>query len=91
LIDSFLDSGCVAGYPHGPHQYICTPTYQVPSVKYPASNTENQLRFGEFLFHLLEVAVVVDFAREKKMFFTGFAHHKSGLWKSCELCLASRL
>jgi len=43
--------------------------------------------FVRFLFHLLEVAVCIDFAREKKMFLTGFAHCKVGLWKSCELGL----
>lgn len=43
--------------------------------------------FVKFLFHLSEVAVSIDFAREKKMFFTGFTHCKVGLWKSCELDL----
>ena len=43
--------------------------------------------FGKILFHLSEVAVSIDFAREKKLFFTGFAHRKVGLWKSCELDL----
>jgi len=43
--------------------------------------------FVKFLFHLLEVAVGIDFAREKKMFFTGFTHCKVRLWKSCELGL----
>jgi len=43
--------------------------------------------FTKFLFHLLEVAVGIDFAREKKLFLTGFAHHKFSLWKSCELGL----
>jgi hypothetical protein len=47
----------------------------------------NQLRFGKFLFHFIEVSVVIDFAREKKMFLTGFAHRKYDLWKSCGLCL----
>jgi hypothetical protein len=47
----------------------------------------NQLRFVEFLFHLIEVSVVIDFAREKKMFLTGFAHRKYDLWKSCGLRL----
>jgi hypothetical protein len=41
----------------------------------------------KFLFHLLEVAVSIDFAREKKIYFTGFTHRKVGLWKSCELGL----
>ena len=43
--------------------------------------------FTNFLFHLSEVAVNIDFAREKKMFFTGFTHYKVRLWKSCELGL----
>jgi hypothetical protein len=43
--------------------------------------------FVKILFHLLEVAVSIDFAREKKMFLTGFTHRKAGLWKSCELDL----
>jgi len=43
--------------------------------------------FTNFLFHLLEVAVGIDFAREKKMFFTGFTHCKVQLWKSGELGL----
>jgi hypothetical protein len=45
------------------------------------------LCFVKFLFHLSEVAVGIDFAREKKMFLTGFTHCKVGLWKSCELGL----
>jgi len=51
----------------------------------------NQICFTKFLFHLLEVAVSIDFAREKKMFFTGFTHCKVGLWKSCELDLWRKL
>jgi hypothetical protein len=47
----------------------------------------NQLRFSKFLFHLIEVSVVIDFAREKKMFLTSFAHRKYGLWISCGLSL----
>jgi len=47
----------------------------------------NQLRFVEFLFHLIEVSVVIDFAREKNLFLTGYAHRKYDLWKSCGLCL----
>ena len=43
--------------------------------------------FVRFLFHFLEVAVGIDFAREKKMFLTGFTHCKARLWKSCELSL----
>ena len=47
----------------------------------------NQLRFIEFLFHLIEVYVAIDFAREKKLFLTGYAHRKYDLWISCGLCL----
>jgi hypothetical protein len=47
----------------------------------------NQLRFGKFLFHLIEVAVSIEFAHEKNLFLTGFAHRKFVLWKSCELGL----
>ena len=47
----------------------------------------NQLRFGKFLFHLIEVSVVIDFAHEKKMFLTGYTHRKYDLWISCGLCL----
>jgi hypothetical protein len=47
----------------------------------------NQLRFIEFLFHLIEVSVVIDFALEKNLFLTGYAHRKYDLWKSCGLCL----
>jgi hypothetical protein len=47
----------------------------------------NQLRFGKFLFHLIEVAVSIEFAHKKKLFLTGFAHRKFVLWKSCELGL----
>jgi hypothetical protein len=47
----------------------------------------NQLRFIKFLFHLIEVSAVIDFAREKKMFLTGFTHRKYVLWKSCGLVL----
>jgi hypothetical protein len=47
----------------------------------------NQLRFTKFLFHLIEVYVVIDFAREKKLFLTGYAHRKYDLWKNCGLCL----
>ena len=43
--------------------------------------------FVKFLFHLSEVTVSIDFAREKKMFFTGFTHLNLSLWKSCELGL----
>jgi hypothetical protein len=53
----------------------------------------SQLRFGKFLFHLIEVAVIIDFAHKNKLFFTGFAHRKFVLWKSCglDLCLCSSL
>lgn len=47
--------------------------------------------FSKFLFHLLEVTVGIDFAREKKIFFTGFTHCKVGLWKTCELGLLFEL
>jgi len=43
--------------------------------------------FVKILFHLSEVAVNIEFAREKKIFLTGFAHRKIELWKSCELDL----
>ena len=32
----------------------------------------------------MEVPVSIDFAQEKKLFFTGFAHRKPTLWISCE-------
>jgi hypothetical protein len=51
----------------------------------------NQTCFAEILFHFSEVAVGIEFAREKKLFFTGFAHHKIELWKSCELSLRYEL
>ena len=35
----------------------------------------------------MEVSVGIDFAQEKNLFFTGFAHPKPRLWKSCELDL----
>ena len=47
--------------------------------------------FAKFLFHLLEVAVGIDFAREKNLFLTGFTHCKARLWKSCELGLEDKL
>jgi len=47
----------------------------------------NQLRFAKFLFHLIEVAVSIDFAHKKNLFLTGFAHRKFVLWKSCGLGL----
>jgi hypothetical protein len=42
------------------------------------------MSFAEFLFHSMEVPVSIDFAQEKKLFFTGFTHGKAALWKSCE-------
>jgi hypothetical protein len=54
-------------------------------VNHAVFSTVNQWRFAGFLFHLPEVAVAIEFAHEKKMFFTRFAHHKCTLWKSCEL------
>jgi len=42
----------------------------------------NQLRFEKFLFHLVEFAVGIDFARKKKIFFTCFTQRKFILWKS---------
>jgi len=35
----------------------------------------------------MEVAIGIDFAHEKKLLLTGFAHRKFVLWKSCELDL----
>jgi hypothetical protein len=43
--------------------------------------------FVKILFHLPEVAVGIDFMREKNLFLTCFAHCKVALWKSCELDL----
>ena len=45
----------------------------------------NQWHFALFLFHTKQVAAVIDFMREKKMFPTGYAHPKRPLWKSCGL------
>lgn len=45
----------------------------------------NQSPFALFLFHTKQVAVAIDFTREKKMFPTGYAHPKRPLWKSCGL------
>jgi hypothetical protein len=36
----------------------------------------------------MEVSAGIDFAHEKKLFFTSFAQCKPRLWKSCELDLA---
>jgi hypothetical protein len=47
----------------------------------------NQIRFVKILFHFSEVAVGIEFAREKKLFLTGFTHRKIALWKSRELDL----
>jgi len=43
----------------------------------------NQAHFIEFLFHLMEVAVSVDFAHKKILFFTSFAQRNFTLGKSC--------
>jgi len=43
--------------------------------------------FVKILFHLLEVAVGIDFMREKNLFLTRFTHYKVVLWKICELDL----
>jgi hypothetical protein len=48
----------------------------------------NQSRFALFLFHTKQVAAVIDFMREKKLFPTGYAHPKRALWKSCGLGFA---
>jgi hypothetical protein len=47
--------------------------------------------FVKILFHLLQVAVGIDFTCEKNLFLTGFTHHNFGLWKSCELGLEHKL
>ena len=36
----------------------------------------------------MEVPVDIDFAHEKNLFFTGFAHPEAALWKSCESAFA---
>jgi len=48
----------------------------------------NQSSFALFLFHTKQVAAVIDFMREKKLFPTGYAHPKRALWKSCGLGFA---
>jgi len=48
----------------------------------------NQSCFAEFLFHTKKVSVGIGFTQEKNLFFTGFAHHKVILWKSCGLDLS---
>jgi hypothetical protein len=50
-----------------------------------SNDKTNQSRFGKFLFHIIEVAVSIEFAHKKKLFFTCFAHHKLILWESCGL------
>jgi len=45
----------------------------------------NQPHFRNFLFHLIEVAVSIDFTHKKNLFLTGFAHRKLVLWISCGL------
>jgi len=47
----------------------------------------NQMCFGKIFFHLIEVAVSIDFAHKNNLFLTGFAHRKFVLWKSCGLDL----
>jgi hypothetical protein len=42
----------------------------------------NQPHFREYLFHLTEIVVSIDVAREKNYFLTGFAHRNFDLWKS---------
>jgi hypothetical protein len=51
------------------------------------SDKTNQWHFRKILFHLIEVAVNIDFAHEKNLFLTGFAQRKFVLWKSCGLDL----
>jgi len=41
----------------------------------------------KILFHFSKVTVGIEFAREKKIFLTGFTHCKVALWKRCELGL----
>jgi len=45
----------------------------------------NQSHFSKNLFHRVDVIVSIEVAREKFLFFTGFAQRKSRLWKSCGL------
>jgi len=42
---------------------------------------------AEFLFHREKVAVNISFTQKKNLFFTGYAHRKLTLWKSCGLGL----
>jgi len=49
------------------------------------SNKINQSLFGDFFFHLVKVTISIDFANEKKLFLTGFAHRNFILCKSCGL------
>jgi len=53
-----------------------------------SNDKTNQSRFGKFLFHIIEVAVGIEFAHKKNLFFTCFAHHKLILWESCGLGLS---
>jgi len=55
------------------------------------SDKTNQRHFRKILFHLIEVAVSIDFAHEKKLLLTGFAQRKFGLWKSCGLDLRTTI
>ena len=43
--------------------------------------------FVKILFHCSQIAVGIEFMREKKLFLTCFAHRKVVLWISCELDL----
>jgi hypothetical protein len=45
----------------------------------------NQRQFFNFLFNLIDVPVSNDFATEKFLQLTTFAHRKCLLWKSCGL------
>jgi hypothetical protein len=47
--------------------------------------------FVKILFHCCQVAVGIDFTREKNLFLTCFTHCKVVLWKSCELDLILEL
>lgn len=52
-----------------------------------SNKKNNQSDFVKFLFHLVETAINTEFAREKNLFLTCFAHRKLVLWKSCGLDL----
>ena len=45
----------------------------------------NQDAFCDFVFHRTEVAVSIEVALKKKMFFTGFTQRKSALGITCGL------